>query len=748
MRLLRPSQVSLRWYIFVAVFVSSLTVFLGVATVSSLLYERLMAEQTQFFAIQLDREFPLMALDIEPPSVSAQVRFTYIASFIAISLVFLVFAGWLSHQASRRINRSVANFQAQIEQITNLDDLHRFNQHSYSSGFKELNLVYQNVNRLTRQLEKVLIDKDALEFRNDLLSSLIIRNAHIQHWAEYTLEVLEDIHKKLPFDFCSILFARNHQLELNTIWARPASADLQSLQEAQMSICFDQQIKNHQHPCHDWPLLRLHHSLSSEREALPPEFQPQASNTSLILLDEPRVGGILGLCFHASALTNPQVRLAVDALLIPLINLLGAARVINSYTLKLEQAISQSERENQMAANILYKHLIDKNAQCPAGVSHLIRPSGVFSGDIILTRRSPSGSVFVLIADATGHGLTATITIMPIINIFDSMVSKGHALQSIITEMNSRLVNDLPDDRFVAATLIEIDIRHQEMLLWNGGMPETLLISASGKVEQGFTSQHMALGILDHKQFDATPVRCFLPPQGFLFCFSDGLIEQVNENDQPLGQTRVYELLDQTQPYQLIDSLITAVEDHRQHLPIGDDISFCLVDLAAIKQAPDACQQQENPSNQASSLPPFYWQIRLQGRQLLNHRIATLSHDFLQTLKCDECLKERVFTLVVELTHKTLDKNLLGLPARFETSSAEALDAYHRQKQQALEQLSDDAWIELSLEGRAQTLTLHLAHNGVFPIHLSPISQEKLFSQVDGLEIDPQGQWIQLTLQV
>jgi hypothetical protein len=69
----------------------------------------------------------------------------------------------------------------------------------------------------------------------------------------------------------------------------------------------------------------------------------------------------------------------------------------------------------------------------------------------------PAGRLHLLLADAVGHGLPAAINILPLFFPFDGMSRKGCTLATVARELNRRVRDLLPIDRFVAATLVSID---------------------------------------------------------------------------------------------------------------------------------------------------------------------------------------------------------------------------------------------------------------------------------------------------
>jgi CheY-like chemotaxis protein len=152
-------------------------------------------------------------------------------------------------------------------------------------------------------------------------------------------------------------------------------------------------------------------------------------------------------------------------------------------------------------------------------------PTTTFSGDLLCAARGPDGVLYLMLADATGHGLAAALSALPLTQVFYGMVAKGFPLPSIASELNRKLKALMPSDRFVAAILAAIDIDHHTLEIWNGGLPEALFITAEGEVQKRWASAHPPLGVMPQEIFSsATETHHFLEPGELVIC-SDGLVE-------------------------------------------------------------------------------------------------------------------------------------------------------------------------------------------------------------------------------
>ncbi|NLW05635.1 MAG: serine/threonine-protein phosphatase [Pseudomonadaceae bacterium] len=662
-----------------------------------------MAEQANYLTQQL-MDLPIESRSkIELPSITTEVRLTYIGTFIFYSFAFLLIAFVFSHFAIRRINQSIEEFSQQINQIQTGQDLQNFNPTNLNFIFNELNHAFNNISELARQLGRVLNDKNLLEIKASLLSKLVIKNIRLDDWNKYISDIFTNMHKTLPFDFICVYLTEEGQRKLKIYWFEEAN-QASKLEAEQLLTKQFKPFSNTHSSIESLEITHLHLTNQSFNNFKPQPIKGFKSQPKFLvrhLEKEPQIGCVQGVFIHSVAMEDIALRLRIDSILVVLLNLLGSSRAISGYTQKLETAINLSEQENTMAAEVLYGHLLVKNTDQLAGINYQICSSSRFSGDIIQVKRSPSGSTFILVADATGHGLSATITVMPVISVFNAMVQKGYQLPFILSEMNKHLVRDLPDDRFVAAILVEIDPAHNEVSIWNGAMPAALKLNKQGEIIKEFHSKHMALGILDDAMFDSTPERLTLPKDGHLMVYSDGLIEQENSKQQQFGNQLLNQLLQQKITQDPIKSVIQSVLDFAELEQPDDDISLCQIDFAEIKN-------EIIPSNIGSFLcsslhTPFEWQMKIYGTQIAKQSLPALCNEFMQAQGLSMPLKRWAFSVIHELLQKVINTNLLQLTLIKESplgSTAEPminLD-YHQKKTQALNNLSNDYYLELKFK--------------------------------------------------
>jgi DNA-binding response OmpR family regulator len=410
-------------------------------------------------------------------------------------------------------------------------------------------------------------------------------------------------------------------------------------------------------------------------------------------------------CGVADYIIKP-VNLSLLALKVSaLIKSAAMQRVISLQNTELERFKKEAERE-ELVAKFTYEYLLRQNSQMIDGVSMWLKSSSSFSGDIALAKVSPGGDLFFLLADATGHGLSAAITIMPVASIFNSMVEKGFHIQPIVAEINKKLIRDTPQDRFVAAILIQLHQERQEIEVWNGGMPVAYWVD-DGEVLQAFHSRHMALGILDEDMFDASVITCNFPGKGTIVIYSDGLIEEVNTDGCSFSSARVAELV-KTKVNNLQSFLINSLKEYTGRDCYRDDVSICMLELQKIFSS---CKQQLSDSIShgyvQEDIGDFSWSVKISGQKIATCEIPPLCNKFLQSLNINQVFCQIIFLVVSEMVSNAIDHGILELDSSLK-EAPDGFGLYFNERDSRLAQLTDADFIELVLVWEAGGAYPHL----------------------------------------
>lgn len=237
----------------------------------------------------------------------------------------------------------------------------------------------------------------------------------------------------------------------------------------------------------------------------------------------------------------------------------------------------RQEEENALAQGIILR-LIQREGLSSPQLHYWFAPAAVFSGDIVAAVRGPEGQLYTLLADATGHGLAAAITALPVLSVFYMLAERGFPVGEILAEINRNLRATLPADRFVASTILCVDEVKGTAEVWNGGMPDVLLLDPGGRLVQTFTSSQLPLGIVDFTADMSATVRVTWKMGSQFVVYSDGLTEAGNKAGEQFGIERLEKALLSAPADRRIEAVKEALSSHVGASVPHDDITLMLVD--------------------------------------------------------------------------------------------------------------------------------------------------------------------------
>ncbi|MCE1239819.1 MAG: SpoIIE family protein phosphatase [Azonexaceae bacterium] len=251
-------------------------------------------------------------------------------------------------------------------------------------------------------------------------------------------------------------------------------------------------------------------------------------------------------------------------------------------TLKENAALLQAYYDRTHSEQTLALRLMEKQLHRPGlkdhGLRYKVIASEHFSGDIVGAFRSAEGRLYGLLADATGHGLTAAISVLPVLALFYRMTRLNRDIREIVYELNQQLCESMPIGRFVAATMVCLDERQRRGEVWIGGTPDAILTAPDGEVLSRFPSSNLPLGISACTVEEIAPAGFSWPAGAQLVLCSDGLLEAADREGRQFGIERLLRVLTVNQPAMRFTAIETAFAEHLGDATAGDDVSLMVID--------------------------------------------------------------------------------------------------------------------------------------------------------------------------
>lgn len=244
---------------------------------------------------------------------------------------------------------------------------------------------------------------------------------------------------------------------------------------------------------------------------------------------------------------------------------------------QLQDYFDQTQAEQQLALRLMEKQLHRKGL-LDSRLRYAVIPAENFSGDIVAANRSVDGHFYALLADATGHGLTAAISVLPVLALFYRMTKLNRPIREIVLELNFQLKESMPVGRFVAITLVCLDEAKKQGDIWVGGTPQAFLFDRWGRACKTFPSANLPLGIVSNDELGGEPQHFSWENESQLVLCSDGLLEATNPEGIQFGVDGLFAATANTSPSDRFEKIEAALARHQDSAVASDDISLMLID--------------------------------------------------------------------------------------------------------------------------------------------------------------------------
>lgn len=375
---------------------------------------------------------------------------------------------------------------------------------------------------------------------------------------------------------------------------------------------------------------------------------------------------------------------------------------------ELKHFHEQVEYDYAIAESIFSNLMTEMSAQVKNiyGINYLSTPSTVFNGDLIVVANRPHGGVYVMIADATGHGLPAAISAIPATRAFFSMAAKGLSLGEIAHEINDVLVRFLPMGMMLAASLFEVRANGFEVSWWGGGLPDGYLVDKNGDIVKRLVSSHMPLGVLKNHEFEADLVHFKLEPEQQIICYTDGVIEATNQAGEQFGQERFERAIQGGKV--VLPTLYNSIRDFADK-SVGDDLSMLAMTFPISNgNAPDAITDEHYQSQ-----VPITSNLKFTGTLLRKVNVMTEVRLFMTGILQGGAHLDLICSVLSELFANAIEHGLLKLDSAIK-EEPDGFFLFYQQREEKLKQLDGSAWIELVVDYQPERnmLVFELEHNG------------------------------------
>lgn len=347
--------------------------------------------------------------------------------------------------------------------------------------------------------------------------------------------------------------------------------------------------------------------------------------------------------------------------------------------------------EQELAKQVYAKAAMAHPAQL-AMIHSLQRPASIFSGDMLLVERSPSGALHVLVGDFTGHGLAAAIGALPAADVFRGMTAKGFSPTEILAEINRKLRQTLPTGMFLAAALVCLDQDGRWAGIRNSGLPDVLVMGRVGGAPRlRLPSSSLPLGIADAiEPFGLEWVE--VEPGDQIVVVTDGIVEARNPGGEFFGEERLADCLGRGGGEAAFDRLVQGLDAFIGEAFLEDDLTLAVIPCGGRRWPGAAGRPRGEPEWPAAAgvggapALEWRWELDLQAPALRRLDVVPLLVDTVVHLQGMRGHRQALFTILAELFNNALDHGVLRLESSVK-DTPEGFARYFKERKERLAQL-------------------------------------------------------------
>jgi len=206
-------------------------------------------------------------------------------------------------------------------------------------------------------------------------------------------------------------------------------------------------------------------------------------------------------------------------------------------------------------------------------------PADQTGGDTFDLVRLDDHRLFVLLGDASGHGIGPALSATQMTGMLRVALRLGADLDAIFTHVNNQLVEDLPEEHFVTAFLGILDASRHEVRFHSAGQGPLLQFVAADGECVWHDPTTFPMGFMRYPSLDP-PRSLSLAPGDLLGLISDGVFETENAAGEQFGTAGVEDVVVRHRHRPLTELLAALLEELRTFaggVPQGDDVTIVLV---------------------------------------------------------------------------------------------------------------------------------------------------------------------------
>jgi PAS domain S-box-containing protein len=246
----------------------------------------------------------------------------------------------------------------------------------------------------------------------------------------------------------------------------------------------------------------------------------------------------------------------------------------------------REKREQDLRLKIareIQERLLKQHFEAPGlDIAGATNPAVETTGDYYDVFYLPDGSIGMVVADVSGHGIGAAL-IMTQTRAYVRAFARTESDPGVILNLlNQELVSDLDDHHFVTLILARLDPRKNILDYASAGHVPAYVLNKSGEVSSVLMSNGIPLGTMFDWKFQKSEL-IQLAKEDLLVFFSDGILEMFPQGDPDEDLKRALNVVSRhrdASSRQILDYLYEDIRIHLDHRPQEDDMTSLICKIS------------------------------------------------------------------------------------------------------------------------------------------------------------------------
>ena len=268
---------------------------------------------------------------------------------------------------------------------------------------------------------------------------------------------------------------------------------------------------------------------------------------------------------------------------------------------QLQQSHDTISRDLEAAAVMQRSMLPESDYTLGLNLQSLFCPAAVVAGDIFSYMKLDDCHLAFYHIDVAGHGVRSAMLSFTLGKVLSSTAEEGSPVKqagtgqhgaecitspaAVVAELNRRFQDNNDATPYFTMIYGVINTSTGHVRMCQAGHPNPFRISRDGNIEH-LGNGGFPVGLLPDAHYE--DIEFTLHPGDRLFCYSDGISECMNADEQPFSSERLVEHMLQSCRRPLPETLAglsTRLQDWRRGEPLDDDVSLIAIEYDAAQAA-------------------------------------------------------------------------------------------------------------------------------------------------------------------